>query len=560
MKESIFNKPIKDIAKLLVQVTNKDIKQIEALNLLAKLDGFSSYENYKDSLNYEKNITDSLDLEIKKLSLLWEELRINRAIGNEYAYIEKLIHTIESFFIFKDNSKILIKNITIDGFPDDIEIYCIYKKLLDINTTYLRNRNRIIDSLDFIPKQIEEDKVYETLEDGIIQEQSFILPNNMSFNDFIFNKHPSKAINWFKEYFDLKYSGYIDSKNALNTLINDFSSNIKVNIKTSFKEQLSTLEEIEKYLIDIDYEILEHKLKIRLSYNLSKDEMIEVLYSPLFLNSESDIKKYIEEEFKNIDSNVNNTISRIYDYNNYFAIGLKGVQVIKIDEEFETSISDFDNMKEKDFEMFMGLSNITQTLTNPVYAHHNCVNELTKHILKKHSLSKFMHIENCIINNPQLDKLEYKFDCFDEDEFNVNKDLVFSTYKYVFETLNNELVYLMNKTIKDLYINILVNFEEQIQNINTIIRTAVQKVNDMKIDEVNNAVAELKKQLKDYENIVEVEPDSIKDLSGTVHPILITKDKKGFTYLMLYYKKENECFEFHETEFHIPYFGEDKID
>jgi len=208
-------------------------------------------------------------------------------------------------------------------------------------------------------------------------------------------------------------------------------------------------------------------------------------------------------------------------------------------------------MNEKDFEMFMGLSNITQTLTNPVYAYHNCVNELTKHILKKHSLSKFMHIENCIINNTKLDKLEYKFDCFDEDEFNVNKDLVFSTYKYVFETLNNELVYLMNKTIKDLYIDILVNFEEQKQNINTIIRAAVQKVNDMKIDEVNNAVAELKKQLKDYENIIEVEIDSIKDLSGTEHPLLITKDKKDFTYLMLYYKKEDSFFNFYETEFYI---------
>ena len=52
MKESIFNKPIKDIAKNLVQITNKDIKQTEALNLLAKLDGFSSYEKYKDFLNY----------------------------------------------------------------------------------------------------------------------------------------------------------------------------------------------------------------------------------------------------------------------------------------------------------------------------------------------------------------------------------------------------------------------------------------------------------------------------------------------------------------------------
>lgn len=560
MKESIFNSSIKDIAKKLVQITNKDIKQSEALSLLAKLDGFSSYEKYKDSLNYEKNITDSLDLEIKKLSMLWEELRINRAIGNEYAYIEKLIHIIESFFMFKDHSKILIKNITVDGFPDDIEIYCIYKKLLDINTTYLKNSNYIIDSLDFTPTQIEEDKIYETLEDGIIQEQSFILPNNMSFNDFIFNKHPSKVINWFKEYFDLKYSGYIDSKNALNTLINDFSSNIKVNIKTSFKEQLSTLKEIEKYLIDIDYEIPEHKLKIRLSYNLSKDKMIDILYNSLFLNSESDIKKYIEDEFKDVDSSLNKKIWTIYDYNNYFAIGLKGIQVIKIDEEFETCISDFNNMNEKDFEMFMGLSNITQTLTNPVYAYHNCINELTKHILKKQSLSKFMHIENCIINNPKLDKLEYKFDSLNEDEFNVNKDLVFSTYKYVFETLNNELVHLMNRTIKDLYIDILVNFEEQIQNINTIIRTAVKKVNDMKIDEVNNAVAELKKQLKDYENIIKVEPDSIQDLSGTEHPILITKDKKDFTYLMLYYKKENECFKFHKIEFYIPCLEEYKTE
>ena len=491
--------------------------------------------------------------------MLWEELRINRTIGKEYAYIEKLIHTIESFFLFKDNSKILIKNITVEDFPDDTEIYCIYKKLLNINTKYLRNRSLNFESLDFTPVQIEEDKIYETLEDGIIQELSFILPNNMSFNDFIFNKHPLKVINWLKEYFDLKYSGYKDRLNAPNTLINDFSSNIKVNIKTSFKEQLSTLKEIKKYLVDIDYEMPEHKIKIRLSYNLSKDEMIEILYSPLFLNSESDIKKYIENEFKDIDSNINRTISKIYDYNNYFAIGLKGIQIIKIDDEFETTISEFDNMKEKDFEMFMGLSDITKTLTNPVCAYNNCINEHTKHILKKQSLSKYTYIENYIENNPVLEKLEYKFDTFDVDEFNVNKDLTFSTYKYVFEALNYELVHLMNKTMQDLYIDVLVSFEEQIQNINTIIRAAVKKVNDMNIDEVNNAVAELKKQLKEYENIIDIKTDSIQDLSGTEHPILITKDKKEFTYLMLYYKKENECFKFHETEFYVPSLEEDKI-
>ncbi|MFY4796876.1 hypothetical protein ACOTVS_10155 [Aliarcobacter butzleri] len=543
MKKSIFNIGIKDIAKLLVKTTDKNITLTEALNILAKMDGFTSYnKECREYVNYENTIKEKLQTEIEKISILWEDLRTNRSIEKEHEYITKLINIIESFFVFKDNSKILIKNIPEESFPVNLENYCIFKKLLDINSKYLSS-----NYLPMEPYEIEEEKIYKTLEDGIFQKILYVLSNNMSFKDFLFKKHPSKVIDWFKKYFELEYSGYSNNKNSSNTLVNSFSSNISVNIKTSYEEQLNSYKDIEQYLIDIDYEIPEHEIKIRLSYNLTKTELDEIILDSLFLENENNIIDYLENEFTEQTSNLNNEIFSKYGNNNYFAIGLEGVQFAKIRENFETQISCYNkNEDEEDFDKFLEYSNITESLLNPVNAYNTCVNELTKNILSKQFLSKISFIEKYIKNNPKLDRLEYKFNCVDEFEFNVNRDITFATYKYVFEALNFELVHIMNSSFIKVLIDIIINTQEKKTSLLIKLNDIIKDLNSMNISDANVIVSKLRKQFvedRDLKSIIEFKKDNIQDLSGLNHEIMLTKNKQDFIYLMLNYLKEKKCFE-----------------
>lgn len=67
-------------------------------------------------------------------------------------------------------------------------------------------------------------------------------------------------------------------------------------------------------------------------------------------------------------------------------------------------------------------------------------------------------------------------------DFNENKDISFATYKYVFETLNHELVHLMNKTSKEVFSDILVELLikefKKLPNIQNI----VAAVNEMEVN------------------------------------------------------------------------------
>lgn len=135
MRDSIFNKSIKDIAKLLVKATDGNIKQTEALNILAKMDGFSSYnKECREFANYEQNIKESLQESILALEVEWRALGKDSSIGKTEGYIKHLFDVIESYFVFNDNSKISIVE-QLDSefeFFEDGFCYRVYKNLIDI--------------------------------------------------------------------------------------------------------------------------------------------------------------------------------------------------------------------------------------------------------------------------------------------------------------------------------------------------------------------------------------------------------------------------------------------
>lgn len=173
MRDSIFNKPFKDIAKALVKASDGNIKQTEALNLLAKMDGFPSYnKECRKFANYEQNIKAALQLKIEELQKEWELLGKN-PLGNVEQYIMNLFNVISSFFVFKDNSKILIvaqEDNAFEFFEDGFK-YCVYKNLLDIDIARFNTLDyRMADTNE----EAEELKIYNTLKDTIYQEVPYI--------------------------------------------------------------------------------------------------------------------------------------------------------------------------------------------------------------------------------------------------------------------------------------------------------------------------------------------------------------------------------------------------
>lgn len=531
MRDSIFNKSIKDIAKALVKASDGNIKQTEALNLLAKMDGFPSYnKECREFANYEQNIKAALQLKIEELQKEWESLS-QFELGKDEKYIKHLFDVIESFFVFRDNSRIVIvrQNDTAFDFFEDGYKYCVYKNLLDIDIL----RFSTLDYRTAHIHEVEELKVYNSLQDDIYQEIPYLNKDNQSFRFRLLNKHPSKIIDWFKKYFDLKYSGYSNKYDHEQSIINNYLSNIPVDIKTSYKEQLLEPKELEEYFVDIDYVLSEHNIKIRLSYQFHTQYMIDSLHNELFLeNNQSNVKEYIAKELKDSKSSLFRQLGMEFGYNNHFGICLVGVQFAAIDEEFSFQISTYDKNIDGDFSKYYQLSGVSASLVNPACAFDISVNELTKNLLKKQSYSKYSCIKEGIKNNEVMYEM-HDFRCIEDQEFNVNKDLTFSTYKYVFETLNNELVHLMNKTSKEVLTDILVDIYERKQLIVNLLRTTVKDINEMELTTIENVIDALKGPLKNYS----IKTDTIKE-NDCEHNVLIIDNNLGFNLTYLLYSKE----------------------
>lgn len=497
MRDSIFNGPIKDIAKALVKASDGNIKQTEALNLLAKMDGFPSYnKECREFANYEQNIKAALQLKVEELEKQRESLGKN-PLGDGEQYIKNLFKVISSFFVFKDNSKILIvaqEDSAFEFFEDGFK-YCVYKNLLDIDITRF---NTLDYRMAYTNEEAEELKIYNSLKDTVYQEVPYINKGNQLFSFRLINKHPSKIIDWFRKYFDLKYSGYSNKYNQDNSLINNYLSNITVDIKTSYKEQLLEAKEIEEYFVDIDYILKEHNIKIRLSYRFSFDYMIASFNDYLFIeDSKFNIREYILKEINYLNSDLSRQSHMDFGYNNHFGICLVGVQFSKIDEEFNFQISTYDKKIDGDFSRYYQLSKVSASLVNPACAFDISVNELTKNLLKKQSYSKYSCIEEGIKNNETIYEL-HDFRCIEDLDFNVNKDITFATYKYVFETLNNELVHIMNKTSKEVLADIIEDIHKRRELVVEFINSTIKSINEKKFTSLELAINVLKEALNNY--------------------------------------------------------------
>lgn len=521
MRESIFNKSIKDIAKALVKATDGNIKQTAALNILAKMDGFPSYnKECREFANYEQNIKESLEESIAALEVEWKALGKDSSIGKIEGYIKHLFDVIESYFVFNDNSKISIVE-QLDSefeFFEDGFSYRVYKNLIDIGL--FRNFDVYDYNMSHNIHEMSVLKIYNSLKDTIYQEQNYKYASNNLTKEKLVSKHPSKVINWFKNFFGLKYSGYSDKYNHQNSLINNFLSNISVNIKLHYKELLLDNKDINIYPVDIDYVLPEYNIKIRLSYKFYTKYMLGSFYEQLFISpGQKDIKEYILNELETKNSSINREISMEYGDNNHFGICLDGVQFVKDDEEFEKNLSN------------SGL------LINPSRVFDVCVNDLTRPILKKHSLFKYSCIEEGIENNIVMQELEFNSD-IESFDFNENKDISFATYKYVFETLNNELVHLMNKTLKEVFCDILVELHKRVQEFTNHSKNIVAAVNEMKLTSLDCAIEEIIKSMKDNGYAIVVEKDYITDIKGNAHEIILIKDCNDYVLLSLNYSTD----------------------
>lgn len=530
MKECIFNKSIKDIAKALVKATDGNIKQTEALNILAKMDGFPSYnKEYRELANYEQNIKAVLQTKIDELQIDWEMLGRNKTPENKNEYILKIFKVIESFFVFKDNSKIQIELLEDELFPWEsyTHRFRVIKCIIDSDLfKYLRTHRKSVLSSDF---DTLSNDVYNSLKEFVFQE----IPNFNKVNDIdLTNIHPSKVINWFKNFFDLKYSGYYDRDNQEKSFINNYLSNIEIEVNSNYLKQPIEAKEV-SYSIKIDYVLKEHNIKIRLSYQLGMEyPTIQNIYSILFQENQIKIKDDIsllkDYVLKEICEGRVDLSAEISGDNNFFGLNLVHVEIQKIGDEF--------NMYRK-----------KNLFLNPKATYNSCINELTKPILKKESFCKYCFVKEGILNNTDLQRLYIEGTEKDEEEENIIfKDISFSILKYVFETLNYELVHIMNNTFKKVFTDVIVDIRLRRKSIIEKLENSIFIANSLKRKDIHSAIECLEKALKenDCDLDISIKPIIEADNEDEEREIMILSDTVEFNELILCCKKKKEYFVF----------------
>lgn len=528
MRESIFNKSIKDIAKALVKATDGNIKQTEALNILAKMDGFSSYnKECREFANYDQNIKAVLQTKIDELQIDWEILGKNKTPENKKEYILKIFKVIESFFVFKDNSKIQIERLEDELlFPweSNIHRFLVIKCLIDSDLfkSFRPHRKSVLSTyFDTLSSD-----VYKSLKEFVFQE----IPKFNKVNDIdLTNIHPSKAINWFKNYFDLKYSGYYNIDNQEQTLINNYLSNIDMEVESKYFNQPIEAKEI-SYNIKINYILKEHNIKIRLYYQLGMEyPIVQDIYSMLFQEKHVKIKDDIsllkDYVYKEISEGRVDLSADISGDNNFFGLNLVHVEIQKIGDEFN-------RYREKN--LFL----------NPKATYNACVNELTKPILQKESFYKYCCIKDGILNNTDLEHLY--IEGIEEEENIIFRDISLSILKYVFETLNYELVHTMNHTFKKVFTDVIVNIRLRRMLIVEKLENAIFIANNLKCKDIHSSIESLEKVLIDngYELDLSIKPITEEDESDDEREITIISDTVEFNDLILCCKKMNDYYVF----------------
>lgn len=125
MHKSIFNKGLKEIAKGLVASSGKHYSHTEALNIVAKMDGYDSYnKTCRISENTPRELEKLLNEKLEKIAPTWlmvKDLReFNFTNGNINSslefnednskkiedYINSVFTLVNDFFLFDDSSNI----------------------------------------------------------------------------------------------------------------------------------------------------------------------------------------------------------------------------------------------------------------------------------------------------------------------------------------------------------------------------------------------------------------------------------------------------------------------
>lgn len=317
------------------------------------------------------------------------------------------------------------------------------------------------------------------IENNIIQDVPF---NSNLIKSKILELNPKKFIIWFKKYFSLKYNINELLKKDDN-FMKDYLSNV-VNITKSDilyvpfyftnKYDFGPMFHADYYLVEVDYELPEEQIKIRLSYSYCVQD-IENLFK--------DTKKWFYENCddegsvfdKNFDDFIKDEIIQpsveddtdLYLYNivtkkHSYAMNLIGIQYTKTDEVFEHSLLDYIKQENIDLPFYDYLESIDMNEDN---YYGSFLFDVTSDsflipLLKDSNLFKFECISSFLIDM-------YTFDTpsFDVNEFTDYPDVLCSTQEYVFETICSGLSTVMNKTSKEILCDVYDNIFEKERNI-----------------------------------------------------------------------------------------------
>ena len=460
MEKSLFKEDIKTVAKRIVAASNGNFKQTEVLDLLAKADGYSGYnQEYRLFANSQREIGKILNE--KYLPLFVD----NELIYNVYMkgsnidtncsiYLSNLKHIIQNFFRFKDGS-----SIEIHYNYDDIYLY---KKPINIDVNFEH---------EFLAKDDDEDSDY--FDYNIIQDLkhcNMLIPIHFIGNkigDNIKNMNIYKFIDWFKECFDLEYRPY-------NILLKDCGYTYPINksiesrinkIFYSIKEdrvkncKLSNLELQEEdefdsqgiFFVDVDYLIPHQALKIKLFYSFPKSNLI---------------KKH--HEFLSFKQGVENNMFDSIKEDNLFAFELEAVQIINSSDEFEFKFDEESTANEGDDSIErMSNTKSLQYINNPEDVFNVVIeNKKLNQIVKNRSLLHFEIIKNA------LEEFDFHDSNFNKNIFeaSIKKISYFSsfeqeTYRYIFDCIDESLAKIMNDNMEllltDIYSNIQKDKKEE---------------------------------------------------------------------------------------------------
>ncbi len=535
----LINADIKEIAKKLVAASNKKITHSEALDIIARMNGFNRFDkNCRLTTNYPKEIEKLLNKDIEKLAPEWEKIKnidlnllipyidYNNEKTNDFRdYKFHLFWLIERYFLFNDGCEINLEN-------------GIEKKLLNLISDDLWDEN--------------SDDIFEELrKEGVIQNCS---PNQNLIFYCIVKKNPKKFIQWLRDCFNLKFNINKAFENIDNFEKDFIESDFEIKKSdmvyipslltenTSFIPELSI--ETNYYLAEYDVLVKSKNIKVRLSYSFCSEN-----YNKFIESEKLALEKYCketEEDFvfedyfigEILEPSENDELSNfLYDETfseNAFAKDLVGIQFCKADEEFKYSLLDYTKVENMDLSFFEFREDSGMIIDSDFFAFNPnylfdflTINPDIKDILKDDNLYRFEIIKS-YMNNTDFQELEDFYRREDSNSLNHISDINLSLFRYVFETIKEGLTYVLNEKQKELFVEFFKRKFEKAERIieeehNITLYEAKVLVKDNK--EVEENVEHLKVYLFaiDYLNVYMYITDKNKNIE-TIQKLELSKD------------------------------------